>query len=97
MSRKITKQDMINSDINEVRKQLEGYVEIHAENYEDIECGLWIKYISNQGKFRNVGVLVKNKATVYFMLKNPKLNKKWSVNLNGCRIFLKNNEENTLR
>ena len=84
-----TTQDYISSDINEIKKRLVGYIQIHPENFIDIDIGIWIKYITHEGKYRSGGVLIVNKAPSYFILKNPKKNITWSVNLDNCTIFMK--------
>ena len=84
-----TIQDSISSDINEIKKRLVGYIQIHPENFIDIDIGIWIKYITHEGKYRSGGVLIVNKAPAYFILKNPTKNITWSVNLDNSTIFMK--------
>jgi hypothetical protein len=84
-----TVQDYISSDINQIKKRLEGYIQIHPDNYLDIDIGIWIKYITSHGKYRSGGVLIVNKSPEYFILKNPKQNVTWSVNLHNSTIFMK--------
>ena len=85
----ITNHDIISNDIELFKQKLEGFIQIHAENYEDIETGLWIKYVSNEGKYRSGGILKVNKAPDYFVLKSPYNNLTWSVNLQKNSCFIK--------
>lgn len=86
---KITQQDKINSNTDEVKSRLTDCVQIHPDNFKDIDIGIWIKYINAEGKYRSGGILVCNKAPEYFVLKNPRNEITWSVNLNNCSIFMK--------
>jgi hypothetical protein len=87
---KITKQDIISNNTNLFKEKLQHFIQIHPENYEDINNGIWIRYISNEGKYRSGGQLIINKAPNFFILKNPFNNITWSVNLNNNIIFIKN-------
>ena len=42
-----TIQDMISKNPEEMAKKLEGFVQIYPENHADIDCGVWIKYITH--------------------------------------------------
>ena len=64
-------------------------MQIHEDNYKDIDIGIWIRYISDEGKYRSGGILVHNKAPDYFVLKNPNNEITWSVNLTKNIIFMK--------
>lgn len=86
----ITQQDLISNDIHLFNQKMKNFVQIHAENYEDIDTGVWIRYISDEGKYRSGGILVVNNAPTYFILKNPFKNLCWSVNLDKNIIFMKN-------
>ena len=86
---KTTKQDIISTNINLLNEKLKNFVEIHPDNYEDIDTGLWIKYISNEGKYRSGGVLKVNKSPDYFVLNNPYTKLSWSVSLKDNIIFMK--------
>ena len=68
---KETAQDLISKNPEEIAKKLDGFVQIHPENYSDIECGVWIKYITQDKKYRSGGLLKINKAPDYFILKSP--------------------------
>jgi hypothetical protein len=85
----ITPQDKINSNVDAIKSRLNDCVQIHPDNYKDIDIGIWIKYITTEGKYRSGGVLICNKAPDFFVLKNPKNDITWSVNLNNCSIFMK--------
>ncbi len=85
----ITQQDKINSNIEEVKSRLNDCVQIHHDNFKDIDIGIWIKYITAEGKYRSGGILICNKAPEYFVLKNPRNEITWSVNLKNCSIFMK--------
>lgn len=85
----ITQQDVISSDVNLFSEKLKNFVEIHPDNLEDIDAGIWIKYISCEGKYRSGGVLKYNKAPKFFILKNPYTNLSWSVDLKKNTIFMK--------
>ena len=84
-----TIQDLISEDVNEIKIRLQGYIQIHDDNYKDIDIGIWIRYISDAGKYRTGGILVHNKAPDYFVLKNPNNEITWSVNLKKNIIFMK--------
>jgi len=86
-----TIQDQISNDIDEMKLRLKGFIQIHEENYKDIDIGIWIRYISDKGKYRTGGILVHNKAPEYFILKNPNNDITWSVNLKNNKnvIFMK--------
>ena len=43
---KETVQDKISNNPEELTKKMEGYIQIYPENYKDIECGIWIKYLT---------------------------------------------------
>jgi len=86
----ITQQDIITNNVELFNDKLKGYVQIHEDNYGDIDTGIWIKYISHDGKYRSGGILIINKSPLYFILKNPFNNLTWSVNLYNNIIFMKN-------
>jgi len=85
----ITQQDRINSNVDEIKSRLNDCIQIHPDNFKDIDLGIWIKYITSEGKYRSGGVLISNKAPEYFVLKNPRNEITWSVNLDNCSIFMK--------
>ena len=85
----VTNQDLISEDIEEIKARLQGYIQIHEDNYKDIDVGIWIRYISDKGKYRTGGILVHNKSPKYFVLKNPNNEITWSVNLKKNIIFMK--------
>ena len=85
----VTKQDIISSNIQDMKEKLKDFVQIHPENYIDIEIGTWIKYLSHEGKYRTGGVLINNKAPTYVILKNPYTKHSWSVNCEKNVFFIK--------
>jgi len=86
---KETAQDIISKNPEAISKKLEGFVQIHPENHGDIECGVWIKYITQDNKYRSGGLLKINKAPDYFILKSPYNNISWSVGLDRNIIFMR--------
>ena len=89
----ITKQDIISSDKEQIRKKLENWILVPEDYTYRVECGIWIKYIHKNGSFRNGGVLIKNSSPDYFVLKNPIKNISWSVNLKENHIFIEDLEK----
>lgn len=85
----VTKQDIISSNIEDMKEKLKDFVQIHPENYIDIEIGTWIKYLSHEGKYRSGGVLINNKAPAFVILKNPYSKHSWSVNCDKNVFFIK--------
>ena len=86
---KETIQDKISNNPEELNKKMEGYIQIYPENYKDIECGIWVKYITEDKKYRSGGLLKLNRAPDYFVLKNSFNNLSWTVNLEKNKIFIK--------
>ena len=89
---KKTKLDKISDDPEEISKKLEGYIQIHPDNFKDIECGIWIKYITHEKKYRSGGILKLNKAPDYFIVENPYNKISWSVGCEKNFIFIKEND-----
>lgn len=85
----VTIQDQISNNIDDMKARLNGFIQIHEDNYKDIDIGIWIRYISDKGKYRTGGILVHNKAPEYFILKNPNNDITWSVNLKRNIIWMK--------
>ena len=85
----ITQQDLISQNPEVVKEKLKGFIMIFPQHYCEISCGSWIKYITNEGKYRSGGILKQNKAPDYFILKSPYNNKSWSVSLEKNEIYLK--------
>ena len=54
----VTQQDRINSNANEIKSRLNDCVQIHPDNFKDIDIGIWIKYITAEGKYRSGGILI---------------------------------------
>ena len=89
----ITKQDIISSDKDQIKKKLENWILVPEDYTYRVDCGIWIKYINKDGAFRNGGVLIKNASPDYFVLKNPIKNISWSVNLKENHIFIEDLEK----
>jgi len=89
----ITKQDIISSDKEQIRKKLENWILVPEDYTYRVDCGIWIKYINKNGSFRNGGVLIKNASPEYFVLKNPIKSISWSVNLKENHIFIEDLEK----
>lgn len=85
----VTKQDLISNNIENMKEKLKDYVQIHPENYIDIDIGTWIKYISHEGKYRSGGVLIYNKAPEFVSLKNPYTKVSWCVSCDTNVFFIK--------
>ena len=81
-------------NIESLIKKLQNCIEIHQDNYEDLERGVWIKYITSENKYRSGGILILNKYPEYLVLKNPYSNKTWCVNLIKNTIFVSNKNSN---
>ena len=90
---KETQQDLISKNPEELNKKLKGFIQIYPEHYKDIECGIWIKYITPENKYRGGGTLIINHAPEYFILKSPYNNLTWPVSLEKNYIFMKGNED----
>ena len=83
-----TYQDAVSKDINKIKYYLNGYFLVPSKYYGKILCGTRIRYISHSGDFKFGGVLVKNVAPDYLVLKNIKRNLSWSVNLHKNHIYM---------
>jgi len=90
---KVTKQDLISENSDELKHKLENWVLMPEDYLDRISCGKWIRYVSHEGLYRSGGILIKNSAPTYFVLLNQKINKTWSVNLSKNYIFIENEEE----
>jgi hypothetical protein len=86
----ITKQDIISNNPDLIKERLEGYIQIDPSNYEDIDTGLWVKYITEDGKYRSGGILKYNKSPDYFVLQSPHKNVTWCASLSKNIFFIKN-------
>ena len=84
----VTEQDRISMDTDMIYDRVKGLIKLPKENYGDVPTGVWIKYVSYEGKFRNGGMLIKNGAPDYFVLKNIGRKITWSVNLKKNVIFM---------
>ena len=90
---KITKQDLISENSDELKNKLEGWILIPEDYLDRIQCGIWVRYVSHQGLYRSGGVLIKNASPTYMVLLNTKIKKSWSVDLSKNHIFVENQEE----
>ena len=75
-------------NIESLIKKLQNCIEIHQDNYEDLERGVWIKYITSENKYRSGGILILNKYPEYLVLKNPYKKISWCVDLSKNYIFM---------
>ena len=83
-----TYQDTVSNDIEKIKHYLTGYFLVPPKYYGKILCGARIRYISHAGDFKFGGVLVKNAAPDYLVLKNIRRNFSWSVNLHKNHIYM---------
>ena len=86
---KKTKQDEISENPELIEEKLKGFIMIYPQHFKEIECGVWIKYITADNKYRSGGVLKINKAPDYFILKSPYNKKSWSVTLRDNTIYMR--------
>ena len=72
-------------------KRLLDYIEIDPMNYIDINCWQWIRYINKNQEIKKGGVVLKNNApnNLIIMMPYGKYKHKWTLNLDGVRIFMK--------
>ena len=89
---KYTQQDLISQNPELLEDKLKGFIMIYPQHYGEIACGSWIRYLTEEGKYRSGGVLKQNKAPDYFILKSPYNNKSWSVSLDKNTIYLRNTQ-----
>lgn len=88
-----TFQEISGNDLEYIKEQLEDFMRVPEKYLKDVRCGSLIKYITNTGKFRFGGVLIKNEYPLYYVLKNTSKNLTWSVNLSTNYIYLQNKKE----
>ena len=84
----ITEQDIVSQDLDEMKRLLNGYIKIESDYFSYIPCGTKVRYINSNGEFRYGGVLVKNAAPDYFVLRNIVKKMNWSVNLTKNYIYI---------
>ena len=84
-----TVQDIISKNPELLQDKLKDHIQIHPNNYKDIEVGTWVKYVSSENKYRSGGVVMANYAPEYLSLKNPYKNVIWTVDLTKNIIFIK--------
>ena len=85
----VTRQDEISNDPELVKQKLKGFIKIFPQHYEEIHGGVWIKYLTDDNKYRSGGVLKVNRAPEYFILRSPYTKKSWSVSLTGKTIYMR--------
>ena len=83
-----TYQDVVSKDIEKIKYYLSGFFLVPPKYYGKILCGTRVRYISHSGDFKFGGILVKNVAPDYLVLKNIKRNISWSVNLHKNHIYM---------
>ena len=89
-----TEQDVISSNINEIKNKLENFIRVEESFFGNIPCGIWVKYVSKyEGLYRSGGILIKNASPKYLVLKNISKNLTWSVNLEKNYIYIENVKE----
>lgn len=94
-----TEQDYISSNKVLFKDKLKNYIQVESKFLNEIPCNTWIRYITNEGLYRSGGILIKNEAPLYFILKNPYKKITWSVDLKNNYIFMediKNKKEEKL-
>jgi hypothetical protein len=85
----VTRQDEISSDPELMAEKLKGFIKIFPQHYEELHGGVWIKYLTEDNKYRCGGVLKVNRAPEYFILRSPYTYKSWSVSLAGKTIYMR--------
>jgi len=91
---KKTQQDIISENSELLKEKLKGYTLIYPQHYNELCCGVWVRYITEENKYRSGGVLKHNGAPDYFILKCPYSKKSWSVSLSNknVTIYIKGSE-----
>ena len=84
-----TQQDIISENPELIKQKLKGFIMIYPQHYKELDCGVWIKYLTDDNKYRSGGVLKINGAPDYFILKSPYNKKSWSVTLSDKTIFMR--------
>ena len=89
-----TEQSIISSDIDEMKNKLNNFIRVEESFFENIPCGIWVKYVSKaEGLYRSGGILIKNASPTYLILKNISKNLTWSVDLKKNYIYMQNIKE----
>jgi len=83
-----TKQDLINENKENIRNRLKNWILVPADYLDKLDLGIWIRYVSANGKFRSGGIIIKNSSPDYIVLKNPKLKVSWSVDVKKNYLFI---------
>lgn len=89
----ITKQDIISSNKTEIKNRLEDWILVPNEYIYKLDNGIWVKYVSHEGKYRNGGVIINNSSPEYIVLKNPINKITWSVNIKINHIFIEDQDK----
>ena len=72
-------------------EKLEDYVEIHPDNYIDINKWQWVKYINSNNEYKHGGLVLENYCPEHLLLFRPysKYKNKWKIKFGENRIFIK--------
>tara|TARA_B110000902_G_C14105452_1_gene512265 strand:+ start:94 stop:441 length:348 start_codon:yes stop_codon:yes gene_type:complete len=88
-------------DLNNYPELIDDYIYIEDEkNLEDINNGVYIKYINNKLELRQGGILtniVNENGSYYLILLQKKYNKCYKVSFNKNYIFQKKNKNDMIR
>ena len=84
-----TQNELVSSDPQLMHEKLVDYQYIPLEHVANISKGIWVRYVSEQGKYRCGGRVVHNGSPDYIVLRNPFTNVCWSVNLKYNKIFVR--------
>ena len=73
-------------------EKLEDYVEIHPDNYIDINKWQWVKYINSNNEYKHGGLVLENYCPEHLLLFRPysKYKNKWKINSARTEFLLKN-------
>ena len=94
---KYTMQEIISNNIELLNEKMRDFVEIHPDNYEDINRGIWIKYITHENKYRSCGIVLCNKAPHYIYIYKSKSIFKWNKKKKNNKIFIKDEYGNKVQ
>ena len=86
-------QETVCKNIEFIKEQLKGYISVDPKYFECVPVGTRVRYITDKGKFRFGGKLIKNGSPKFFVLKNAYKNVTWSVNLEKNYIYIFNEKE----
>tara|TARA_A100001015_G_scaffold319471_1_gene442448 strand:+ start:799 stop:1833 length:1035 start_codon:yes stop_codon:yes gene_type:complete len=98
----MTCQELISSEDDCIKEQFEGFIFIPPKYHQHIEKNTFVRYLTNDKKFRMGGLLILNRAPKYFVLKSSFNCFSWSVDLTKNQIYIEHgkrkktiNEEKT--